>query len=633
MTDRTKITQTKLEYHIDGCKQSVTVKHQLHQGCREGHQSNVVNRMASITRPPMASHSSSQSSPPPSPVHENFPSSPTAHHHPVQASSSPQPLDINTTVFSPGRGSSRPRLPGRQETPPSPPNSMVLGDLSPVSPATVQSSPSPVAPTNQRMVLQELEHQDRTPPPSLKQRITRVFKVGHKRAESDLSRSTMSTNDDTAHQDTSGYMPSPLKENESSYTRNPNPYARKTRATTIQPIMTNYFNSNAGPAKRIIMNGGEVRVEIRPGPSTMEDSGNRGSAPGRGMKVEDDSASYDKYYIRSSRKADEQFEGDYGEEDIERPSMTRPGNEMGAYLPPLGRNTPTPQRNLTVNSNDSAGSQERSYVEESVSFGFEGFHIGGGSAHSDGTHAGLSSPTGPGAFYSNSGKASSSVLNYINQSELNMLSRNPSSGKASSGALGRPGMSRNASSTSYFSPAVRRAPSVPTSPAVQLDEAVARELKRLSKISAGSGASVFAMVITADGAASTRLEEEFGDQELERVAERKFTKEEKGKGKAESSAISEGITERNGSDSHGGKQGKGHQHTTSDFSEFVNGTHSRDSSQNGDSDGTAGLLKGMDERNPRRKLKSQEVPKGVLVHEGDARYDLLVIFPLWIFIG
>lgn len=510
---------------------------------------------------------------------------------------------------------------------------MVLGDLSPVSPATVQSSPSPVAPTNQRTVLQELEHRDRTPPQSLKQRITRVFKVGHKRAASDLSRSTMSTNDDTAHQDTSGYMPSPLKENESSYTRNFNLHARKTGATTIQPIMTNYFNNNAGPAKRTIMNGGEVRVEIRPGPSTMEDSRNQGSAPGRGMKAEDDSASYDKYYTRTSREADEQFEGYYEEEDIERPSMTRPGNEMDAYLPPLNRNTPTPQRNLTVNSNDSTGSQERRYAEESVSFGFEGFHIGGESVYSDGTHTGLSNPTSPGAFYSNSGKASSSVLNYINQSELNMLSRNPSSGK-SSGVLGRPGMSRNASSTSYFSPGVRRAPSVPASPGtVQLDEAVARELKRLSKISAGSGASVFAMVITADGAASTRLEEEFSDKELERAAERKFTKEEKGKGKAESSAISGSITERNGSDSHGGKQEKGHQHTTSDYSEFVNGTYSHDSSQNGDSDGTAGLLKGMDERNPRRKLKSQEVPKGVLVHEGDARYDLLVIFPLSFLLG
>lgn len=511
---------------------------------------------------------------------------------------------------------------------------MVLGDLSPVSPATAQSSPSPVAPTNQRMALQELEHQDRTPPPSLKQRITRVFKVGHKRAESDLSRSTMSTNDDTAHQDTSGYIPSPLKENESGYTRNPNPYARKTGATTIRPIMTNYFNNNAGPAKKIIMNGGEVRVEIRPGPSTMEGSRNQGSAPGRGMKAEDDSTSYDKYYTRTSREADEQFEEDYGEEEegMGGPSMTRPGNEMDEYLPPLNRNTPTPQRNLTVNSNGSAGSQERRYVEESVSFGFEGFHIGDGSVHGDGTHAGLSSPTGPGAFYSNSGKASSSVLNYINQSELNMLSRNPSSGK-SSGALGRPGMSRNASSTSYFSPGVRRTPSVPASPGtVQLDEAVARELKRLSKISAGSGASVFAMVITADGAASTRLEEEFSDQELERAAERTFTKEEKGKGKAESSAISEGITERNGSDSHGGKQEKGHQHTTSDFSEFVNGTHSHDSSQNGDSDGTTGLLRGMDQWNPRRKLKSQEVPKGVLVHEGDARYDLLVTFSLCIWV-
>lgn len=481
------------------------------------------------------------------------------------------------------------------------------------------------------MALQELEHQDRTPPPSLKQRITRVFKVGHKRAASDLSRSTMSTNDDTAHQETSGYMPSPLKENES---RNPNPYARKTGTATIRPIMANYFNNNAGPAKRIIMNGGEVRVEIRPGPSSMgKDSTNQGNKPGRRMTVEDDSASYDKYNTRASKKADEKFRGDYEGEGIERPSESHPGNRVDAYLPPLNHNTSTLQRNHTVNSNDSAGSQERRYVEESVSFGFEGFYIGGGGIQSDGTHTGLSSPTGPGAFYSNSGKASSSVLNYINQSELNVLSRNPSSGK-SSGAVGRPGVSRNASSASYFSPGMRRAPSVPASPGiVQLDEAVARELKRLSKISAGSGASGFAMVITADGAASTRLEEEFSDQELDRATERKFTKEEKGKGKAESSTVGEGITEVEGSDSRNGKQGKGHQHTTSDFSEFISGNHSHDSSQNGDSDGTAELLKGVGGVTPRRKLKSQEVQKGVLVHEGDTRYDLLVTFPSVLLLG
>lgn len=511
---------------------------------------------------------------------------------------------------------------------------MVLGDLSPVSRA-MQSSSSPVAPTNQRMALQELEHQDRTPPPSLKQRITRVFKVGHKRAESDLSRSTMSTNDDTTHQDTGGYMPSPLKENESSYQRNSTTYARKTGATSIRPIMANYFSNNAGPAKRVIMNGGEVRVEIRPGASLMgEDSKSQGNTPQRRMKTEDGSVSYDKYYTQTPREADEQFNKDYEkEEEVERPSETRSGDGKDAYLPPLDRNTSTPQRNQTVNSNGSAASRERRYVEESVSFGFEGFHIGSGSVCSDGTHAEGLSPTGPGAFYSNSGKASSSVLNYINQSELNILSRNPSSGKSIS-AVGRPGVSRNASSTSYFSPGTRRAPPAPgASPgAVQLDEAVARELKRLSKISAGSGASGFAMVITADGAASTRLEEDFSDEELDRIAERKFTKEEKGKGKAESSVVSEGITEHKGGDSRNGNQEKGHQHTASDFSEFISGNHSHHSSQNGDSDGTTELLKKIDGGNPRRKLKSQEVQKDMLVHEGDARYDLLVTFLLCVFL-
>lgn len=477
---------------------------------------------------------------------------------------------------------------------------------------------SPVSP-----VKEEHDHQDQTPPQSLKQRITRVFKVGHKRGESDLSRSTFSVNEDaTIHQ----HMPSPLKENESNYSTNSNFYTRQPPATTIRPIApSNHFNNNSGSTKRRVMNGGEVRVEILPQPGlVVEDPKNYGDIRGTQAEEGDGSTQYYKYYTRSSREAGGE---DYGEGQVENQlPKARSESERGAYLPPLNRNTSTIQHSQTNNSHGS-GSQERIYVEESVSFGFEGFHIGGGSDHSGGAYAGLSSPASPvytGGIYSNSGQASSSVLNYMNQSELNILSRNPSSGK-SSGAVVRPGISRNASSASYFSPGIRRTSSGPgaSSGSIQLDEAVTRELKRLSKISAGSGASGFAMVITADGAASSRLEEGLSDQEPNRiVADRKFTKEEKGKGKAAPSVASESVAERKGND---GQQERGHQHTISDASRFVSGdNHSQNSSDNGDSDGTRELLKGMDGGNPRRKLKSQEVQKGVLVHEGDPRYNLLV---------
>lgn len=549
------------------------------------------------------------------------PSSPTAHHGDL-----PQPLDINTVI---SKTPTRPRLPGRQETPPSPPNSVVLGDQSPISPA-VQNSPSPAVPVNRRV--EHEQHEDQTPPASLKQRITRVFKAGHKRGESDLSRSTNTTEDTI--KDNTGYLLSPLKENDAMYPNNPNFYTRQ-MADPIRPVVPNNRFSNSG-TKRRIMNGGEVRVEILPHPSLMADNsrnyGNMREVESR--KEHNSGAHYYKYYTRSSRDADEEFDDEEDETTERSPSLLlpkmRPEIDMDHYLPPLNHQVPTnsPRRSQTLTTQASAESQERRYVEESVSFGFEGFHIGNGS---DVTYAGLSSPASTaftGANYSSSGMASSAALNHLNQSELNILSRNASiktnaaSGK-SSGGISRPGMSRNPSSASYFSPGMRSVSSGlgASSGSVQLDEAVSRELKRLSKISAGSGASGFAMVITADGAASTRVEEESSDDEMDRIAERKYTKEEKGKGRAVSSVASENVAERKGSDARDGRQDKGHQYTTSDASKLICGDRSQSSSDNGDNDESR-LLKGVGGGSGRRKLKSQEVQKGVLVHQGDTNYDL-----------
>lgn len=600
--------------------------------------------MASIARPTMVSNPSSQSevsSPPPSPVGTATPSSPAAarqnekqtlvDHHPQRQQ---QPLlDIDTTVAPATEAevvvktpTNRPRLPGRQETPPSPPNSVVLGP-SPVLPDV----PSPVGPSvHQRMGLGHPE--DSTPPASLKQRITRVFKVGHKRGESDLSRTT-NTTDDTIQRDTSSsYLPTPLKENSPMQPNRPSFYARQSTGP-IRPI--SQFDNGGGPNQRII-NGGEVRVEILPHPSLMVgDSSRHGNSleesPNGGK---DNSDRYYRYYSRSTRLGNQEFD----EEEEETGSrILNSGIEGNGYLPPLNRFQAAPQPSLpqthrrqTATTIESAGSQERRYVEESMAFGFEGFHIGNGSGFSDGTYAGLSgssSPTCPSGtcVYEGSGKASSSVLNYMNQSDPNVPSRNGSNKTTltngrGSGGMSRPVMSRNASSNSYLSPGIRRLSSgVGRSGSPQLDEAVNRELKRLSKISAGSGASGFAMVITADGAASTRFDRDFSDEEMDIASERKYTREEKGKGKAVPSSSSESVAGRKDGESN--NQGAGHHHTISDASKFIRSDGSEHSSDNGDSDGIR-LLSGIGGFGARRKLKSQEVPKGVLVHEGDPRYEL-----------
>ncbi|KAH8150792.1 uncharacterized protein LAJ45_04973 [Morchella importuna] len=565
----------------------------------------------------MVSNPSSQSevsSPPPSPVETATPSSPTAarqnekqalvdHHSQRQQ----QPLlDIDTTVAPATEAeivvktpTNRPRLPGRQETPPSPPNSVVLGP-SPVSPDV----PSPVGPSvHQRMGLGHPE--DSTPPASLKQRITRVFKVGHKRGESDLSRTT-NTTDDTIQRDTSSsYLPTPLKENSPMQPNRPSFYARQSTGP-IRPI--SQFDNGGGSNQRII-NGGEVRVEILPHPSLMVgDSSRHGnSLEGSPSGGKGNSDRYYRYYSRSTRLGNQEFD----EEDEETESrILNSGIEGNGYLPPLNRLQAAPQPSLpqthrrqTATTIESAGSQERRYVEESMTFGFEGFHIGNGSGFSDGTYAGLSGPSSPTCpsgtgVYEGSGKASSSVLNYMNQSDPNAPSRNGSNKTTltngrGSGGMSRPVMSRNASSNSYFSPGIRRLSSgVGRSGSPQLDEAVNRELKRLSKISAGSGASGFAMVITADGAASTRFDRDFSDEEMDVIA------------------------------SGGGTQGRKKAKERQCLLLRVKADGSEHSSDNGDSDGIR-LLSGIGGFGARRKLKSQEVPKGVLVHEGDPRYEFV----------
>ncbi|PWW71879.1 hypothetical protein C7212DRAFT_366874 [Tuber magnatum] len=164
---------------------------------------------ASTPRPQLlASVPSTESSPPPSPgpldasastqqsssakfnPHHRHRFLPLPSHQPLAASTSDHPT-IPTTLPN---QSARPRLPGRQETPPSPPNSVLL-DHSPTSPsqptlaepiAEYPSSHQSITGTNAEEP-GATEHQ--TPPPSLKDRLARAFK-GHKRGESDVSMST-----------------------------------------------------------------------------------------------------------------------------------------------------------------------------------------------------------------------------------------------------------------------------------------------------------------------------------------------------------------------------------------------------------------------------------------------------------
>lgn len=604
--------------------------------------------MASIVRPTMVSNPSSRSevsSPPPSPVETATPSSPAAarrngkqalvdqHHHYQRQQQQPLP-DIDTAIAPATKveivvktPTNRPRLPGRQETPPSPPSSVVLGP-SPVSPEV----PLPVGlPAHYRMGLGHPE--ESTPPASLKQRITRVFKVGHKRGESDLSRTTNATDDTIQRDTTSNHQPTPLKENSPMPLNRPSFYATQ---STGQIRPTSQFNIG-GSSDGGLISGGEVRVEILPHPNLTigNSSKHRNLLEGSSKKEQGSSDPYGRYNRSSElvkQKVNEEEEEGMGSQ------MLGSGVEKHSYLPPLNRLQVVPQpssiqRRQTATTIESAGSQERRYVEESMSFGFEGFHIGDGSGFGNGTYTGLSGPNSPmysieSGVYAGSGKASSSVLNYMNQSDPSAPSRNGSNKTAltderGSHRMSRPVMSRNASSNSCFSPGIRSLSSgLGRSGSPQFDEAVNRELKRLSKISAGSGASGFAMIITADGAASTRFDKDFSDEEMDVItSERKFTKEEKGKGKAVPSASTSATGSKDG-ESHGGYQGAGHHHTISDASKFIRSDGSEHSSDNGDSDGKR-LLPGIGGFGARRKLKSQEVPKGVLVHEGDPRYEFV----------
>ena len=641
----------------------------------------------------LASAPSTESSPPPSPVplhasastqqssgiefnhHHRHQFLPLPSHQPLAASTSDHP-NIPTTLRN--QSAARPRLPGRQETPPSPPNSVLL-DQSPTSPSQpTLAEPIAEYPSSHQSITGTnvegpgvTEHQ--TPPPSLKDRLARAFK-GHKRGESDVSMSTninprdgastsnhrRGDSDSTAVTSTIATAQN-IKDNNAvlqTYTARTNLGFSPTRpdfyshqwASPIRPNSQNHYTYGHGGTKRRIMNGGEVRVEILPHPSVIAET----SAYD---EEEEESNLFEEYKEQGGgdaqkshgidRVSDAQHEDRYL---IETPNPLRCGDQhsrsdLDNYLPPLNRSpatmgdsSPRSQTATTFETglsgdNESSGdSRERRYVEESTaSFGFENFHMG---SENDSFFAGLPSPNPDSGsartgLYSSSGMASSGVLASLSQGDVSTQTRSNSSlggytaSRSSGGVVGRPGSSRNHSSSSHLL-ALQRGTQVPSSGSTgsPMEDALTKEIKRLSKISAGSGVSGVAIVVTSDEPASS-----FGEDSDDDADGQRWTKEEKGKGRAPRSVDSGngGMPERNGSDLQ--LENLGGRHRSGSGISRVSGwsleghSSGAGSGSEGGDDDSRGLLKGVDQAK-KRKLKSQVAPEGMLVHEGDERYHL-----------
>ena len=641
--------------------------------------------------PVLASAPSTESSPPPSPVplyasasthqsggvefnhHHRHQFLPLPSHQPLAASTSDHPNIPTTTTLR--NQSTRPRLPGRQETPPSPPNSVLL-DQSPISPSQpTLAEPIAEYPSSRQSITGTnvegpgvTEHQ--TPPPSLKDRLARAFK-GHKRGESDVSMSTninprdgastsnhrRGDSDSTAITSTAAAAQN-IKDNNAvlqTYTARTNLGFSPTRpdfyshqwASPIRPNSQNHYTYGHGGTKRRIMNGGEVRVEILPHPSVIaessaleeeeepdffeeyEEQGGGDTQKSHGINRVSD-ARHDRYLIGapgSLRRGDQRSQSDL---DNYLPPLNHSPATMGDSSP-RSHTATTLETGLSGDNDSSGDSRERRYTEESTaSFGFENFHM---ASENDSYFAGLPSPNPDSdsartGLYGSSGMASSGVLASMSQGDLSTHGRSNSSlggytaSKSSGGVVaGRPGLSRNHSSSSHLL-ARQRGTQVPGSGSSPMEDALAKELKRLSKISAGSGVSGVAIVVTSDGPTSSVGEDSDDDADG-----RRWTKEEKGKGRAPRSVDSGngGMPGHNGSDlrlgNHEGRHRSGSGISRVSGLSLEGQSSGAGSGSEGGDDDSRGLLKGVDQTK-KRKLKSQVAPKGVLVHEGDERYDL-----------
>jgi len=346
------------------------------------------------------------------------------------------------------------------------------------------------------------------------------------------------------------------------------------------------------------MNGGEVRIEIIPQQIGGADEAKSGNSDG--------SMKYYDYYTRSKTSGLPSAHDDDSIPDIDDSNFS--SQRFVPSLRPV-MTLHTPVRDTTSDTRSSSESRERRFVEDSVAHGFEGFHFG---------------VTGDGAFCStpeeihpprtdsdvslrpidtNSRKASSSVLNHSSQSDSNANRSHSSLARKNTGGsmARRPALNRDLSSSSFIinGRTISGQSANPT-------EEVTRELRRLSKISAGSGVSGVAIVVTADGPASTKRSAD--SDEDESFEGPRFTREEKGKARAASS------------EPPGSHEQRSHTRSLSGQSEWTTGTERTHRSD--DNSDSKSLLPAVLEIVQSRKLKAQEPRSDVLVHQGDPKYEL-----------
>ncbi|KAI5781902.1 hypothetical protein EDC01DRAFT_233980 [Geopyxis carbonaria] len=564
---------------------------------------------------------SAESSPPPSP---DFPPN-TSHNDQSMA----RPLPLPTLATTPSLGlavprstsTTRPRLHSREVTPPSPPNSLLLNEGG--SPATTTATEEIMA-TPPSRITQTVEH---TPPNSFKDKFTRVFRgrgfsdasIGsfrkHRKGNSDSTNTTTNplgltqttSSRSSVHMELDGQ-----RKTKGFYAEQPGPPPARSRQNSLSQF--------GGQPRRTIMNGGEVRVQILPQnipnitPETKE--------PLK-TNMRDSSSKYYNYYTTRSNSPDSVMDDDSTGILEDQNAMVQPPLKSDTEENTRGKLT----RSKTYATQSSSESQERKFAEQVVStLGFEGFHF---ALSDEGSEEASSPRENSGTFqdrdgaqspksgvYMSSGKPSSTVLvrNESNtERSFSSLAQNVSS--RSNSQLGRPDLARNKSPVNFTATSVQG--SNGTSP-----DDVARELRRLSKISAGSGVSGMAIVITADGAASMHVAAEESEDEYS-LTERKWTREEKGKDRATSSVPS-GVHDQH---SRSSRKESRQDHR---FNEGRSSSRASDSSierptshgsEAGEEDSKS-LLPGGGEA-VQRKLKAQQPSKDVLVHQADPNFEFI----------
>lgn len=554
--------------------------------------------------PPPYRQPSEKESPPPSPTYVAQPTAAPMDVDPRLAryqEITPTSPTLPPTEFSSSSATvnSRPNLSGRQVTPPSPPNSFLLHEADAHSPVSMDAKtgttrPSPaVGPT---------------PPASIKQRLTRVF--GRNRGISDatsVSTRRHKKNQGSSSTNATGHHLMYVDSNRSSIQADAQ--GRGSLGVEDAPKFATRSRQNSDvrhspirniPPKRLVMNGGEVRVEIR-----------RPQSPGHDRES---STQYYEYYTRSNTPTSnhpehepEIYPNDLDDYDFE--------DQEDLMSPPLA---PVDGMDL--------GSVPRHHLEpepelHTPSANYQGFHFGLSHPPTpeppqtpvEQPFAGFASPRPayimdpPSSSGFSSGKASSTAL-ARNESYDKSLSSAFS--RSNSQQTGRLGFNRDPSSNNSF-------PQMPvrTGSANESDE-VAREMKRLSKISAGSGVSGLAILVTTDGAGDMQAPEHNPDQ----LGTRQWTREEKGKSRAESAAMLSGTREQST------RTDSRHDHLDgrqdpSGGSAWTGGEGNRTGTTEEDDDSTSLLPSGSGIVQS-RKLRAQEADKDVLVHQGNPAYDL-----------